>query len=91
MASKSEISWKRTDDLGNPVQVTARRFGGEWKFSSRSRRNDVWMPLSPVPLEDWFSLLEALRRRVPRRLCPPAEVQRVIATIRERFPEATLP
>jgi len=88
VAIKSEISWKRRDADGNKVEVNARRFGGEWLFSHRPRRHDQWVPLPEPPMEDWMALLDALERRVARRLSTPDEVQRVRQTLRERHPEA---
>jgi hypothetical protein len=41
-------------------------------------------------LEDWLALLDAVERRVQRRLIRPEEVARLRKTIRERFPEVQL-
>jgi hypothetical protein len=91
MSIKSEISWKRRTETGEKLQFYARRFGGEWRFHVRSRRFEDWQPLDPVPLEDWLELLDAIERRIPRRLFPPEEAARVRRMIRERYPEAHLP
>jgi hypothetical protein len=87
MAIKSEISWKRRTREGVRVEVYARRFGGVWKFHMRSQRYEEWTPIDDPSLEDWQHLLDAIRRRVPRRLFPPQEVTRVLQEIRERYPE----
>lgn len=86
MAIKSEIAWTRRTPEGTKIHVYARRFGGEWEFHARTHRNETWTPLVAPPLDDWCSLLEAVRRRVPRRLFPPAELTRIERMIRERFP-----
>ena len=91
MAITSEISWRRTDDDGNRIEIYARRFGGEWHFHQRTGRHDVWQDLPNPPVEDWFSLLDSLERRMHRRLITPHEIERVRRAIRERHPEAKIP
>lgn len=91
MAIKSEISWRRRTDEGEKVEVYARRHGGDWKFHERPGRHDDWQPIAKPTLEDWLTLLEAVERRVPRRLYQPGEVLRIRQAIRDRFPEAELP
>ena len=86
--AKAEISWVRTSEEGAKLQVYAHRSGGRWKFYSRERRFDQWQDLEHPPLGDWLELLDAVRRRVQRRLLPPQELQRVEQSIREQFPEA---
>ena len=85
--AKAEISWKRQNEDGDNVQVYAHRTGGKWIFYSRRQRFDQWQEQSHASLEDWLELLDAVRRRVPRKKYPPDEVQRVEQAIRERFPE----
>lgn len=87
MAIKSEISWTRRNEDGEKTEVYARRFGGEWQFHRRQRRNDIWQRVEEPPLEDWLELADAIRRRIPRRLYPPDELARVEQEIRNRFPE----
>lgn len=91
MAIKSEISWRRTDDEGNRIEVYARRFGGDWHFHHRARRNDLWQRVEEPPVEDWIALIDALERRVPRRLITPDEVERVRRLFRQKHPEAPAP
>jgi len=40
------------------------------------------------PIEDWLMLLDAVRRRVTRRKLMPDDEERLVQTIKERFPEA---
>jgi hypothetical protein len=87
--AKAEISWRRTTPEGEPLQVYAHRVGGRWLFYARGRRYDQWEEQSDPPLEDWLELLDAVRRRVPRRRLPPKELERVEQAIRERFPGTT--
>jgi hypothetical protein len=87
--AKAEISWRRVDDAGEKLQVCAQRVGGRWFFLTRHRRYDQWRAEAEPLLEDWLELLEAIRRRVPRRRFPPDELERVEQAIRERFPDVT--
>lgn len=90
MAIKSEISWRRHEEDGVKWEVYARRFGGEWRFFQREKRHHLWQEIPSPSLEDWFTLLDGVERRVPRRLFHPDDVQRIRRMIRERHPEADL-
>ena len=85
---KAEISWKRTSAEGVRLQVYAQHVGRDWIFYSREKRYDCWQAIPEPPLEDWLELLDAVRRRINRRLLRPEAEGRVVKTIRERFPEA---
>jgi hypothetical protein len=41
-------------------------------------------------LEDWLELLDAVRRRIDRRLLRPEEAARVRENIRAEYPEASV-
>ena len=88
--AKAEISWKRTAEDGVTLQVYARHVGRDWRFFAREKRYDQWQAVEYPPLEDWLELLDAVRRRINRRLLRPEEEGRVIKTIRERFPDAEI-
>ena len=88
--AKAEISWKRVTDDGVRLQVYARHVGRDWRFYVRERRYDRWQALEQPPLTDWLELLDAVRRRINRRLVRPEEEQNVVAAIRERFPEVAI-
>jgi hypothetical protein len=88
MGVKAEISWKHKDAEGQRRDVYVRHVGSEWRFFCRERRFDPWQPLEFPPLEDWLSLLDAVERRIARRLLRPEEADRVRQTIRDRYPEA---
>ena len=88
---KAEISWKRVTDDGRNLQVYARHVGREWKFFHREKRFDQWEPVPEPPLEDWLELLDAVRRRVNRRLLRPEEEERVKKSILKRFPGEKIP
>jgi len=85
--AKAEISWKRKTPEGVKVQVYVRHTGGKYRFFSREKRFDRWEPLTEPPLEDWLQLLDAVRRRVQRRLLRPEEEDRVRGNIRKHFPD----
>jgi hypothetical protein len=86
--AKAEISWKRATAEGAKLQVYAHHVGDRWRFYRRERRYDNWQPVENPPLEDWIELLDAVRRRVARRLLRPEEEARVAKAMRDRFAEA---
>ena len=86
--AKAEISWKRISDEGVRMQVYVQHVGRDWRFFARERRYDQWQGIADPPLEDWLKLLDAVRRRINRRLLRPEEEARVKKSIRERFPDA---
>jgi hypothetical protein len=86
--AKAEISWRRVTADGGQLQVYARHVGRDWRFFARERRYDPWQAIQEPPLEDWLALLDAVRRRINRRLLRPEEEGRVEKAIGERFPEA---
>ena len=86
--AKAEISWKRTTAEGDPLQVYVQHVGREWRFFARERRHDQWQTIGEPPLEDWLELLDAIQRRIQRRLLRPEEEARVKLLIRQRFPDA---
>lgn len=88
--AKAEISWKRSTPEGKRIEVYAHHVGDRWNFYSRQRRYEQWEAMEAPPLEDWLELLDAVRRRVQRRLLRPEEIRRVCGFIRERFPEFKL-
>jgi hypothetical protein len=88
--AKAEISWKRVTEDGVRLQVYVHHVGREWLFFKREKRFDQWQAVPDPPLEDWRELLDAVQRRINRRLLRPEEEGRVRNSIRERFPEAEL-
>ena len=90
MANKAEISWKGRTAEGGRREVYARHFGGRWNFYERERRYDQWRTVPHPPLEDWLELLDAVRRRVARRLLRPEESRRVLEALLEQYPETVI-
>jgi hypothetical protein len=88
--AKAEISWRRVTLEGVRLQVYARHVGRDWRFFARERRYDQWQAVEEPPLEDWLELLDAVQRRINRRLLRPEEEARVKMSIVERYPEAKL-
>ncbi|HMJ89460.1 MAG TPA: hypothetical protein VK530_06570 [Candidatus Acidoferrum sp.] len=86
--AKAEISWKREDESGESVQVYAHHVGDRWIFYKRSKRFDDWEEQDEPPLEDWMELLDAVRRRIARRLVRPEEEGNVRRSLLQRFPDA---
>ena len=89
--AKAEISWTREKEDGTAIQVYAQHVGRNWNFFARERRYDRWQAIKEPPLEDWLELLDAVQRRINRRLLRPEEEGRVRKSIRERFPDAKVP
>ncbi len=88
MASKAEIGWEKRTEEGERYEHFARHVGKQWKFFVRQKRFEQWQAVENPPLESWLDLLDAVRRRVTRRLYQPDDVDRLLRMIRERFPEA---
>jgi len=88
--AKAEISWNSRGAGAQPREVYAQHVGDQWRFFERARRYDRWRPLPNPPLEDWLALLDAVQRRVSRRLLRPEEPDRIRRAIRARFPEVNL-
>jgi hypothetical protein len=88
--AKAEVSWRRVTEEGVNVQAYAQHVGREWRFFTRERRFDQWQAVENPPLEDWLELLDAVQRRINRRLLRPEEEGRIKKSIRERFPEAEI-
>lgn len=86
--AKAEISWRRDTEEGIRLQVYVQHVGRDWRFFAREKRYDQWQAVEEPPLEDWLELLDAVRRRINRRLLRPEEEGRVVKSIRERFPDA---
>ncbi len=86
--TKSAITWKRLSPEGDKVEVEARRTGDQWRFAVRARRYDPRQVVADPPLEDWLTLLDAVRRRIDRGLLRPEDLREVEQVIRERFPDA---
>ena len=87
MGSKGEISWKRRGDFGERMEFYARSERGIGKFFQRERRFENWEIYPEPALDDWLELLDGVRRRIPRRKMEPADEQRLVRTIREKFPD----
>ncbi|HZQ45951.1 MAG TPA: hypothetical protein VFC07_02985 [Verrucomicrobiae bacterium] len=88
--AKAEISWRRRTEEGERVEVYAQPVGDRWKFFMRDRRFEQWQAVPEPPLEDWLELLDAVQRRISRRLQRPEEEARIKKAIHERFPEQKL-
>jgi len=89
MGAKAEIGWTRRTSEGVKLDVYVQHVGDRWKFFRREKRYDPWEPVAEPPLEDWLELLDAVQRKMQRRLLRPEEEARVKQAIRERFPDVT--
>jgi hypothetical protein len=87
---KAEISWRRVTDDGVKLQVYVQHVGRDWLFFAREKRYDQWQRVEEPPLADWLELLDAVQRRINRRLLRPEEEARIKKTIREKFPDTSI-
>ena len=85
---KGEVSWKTKFADGRKRQVYAKYVRRDWQFFEREKRFERWELVAQPSLEDWQALLDAVERRVQRRLIPFDEMARIKNRIRERFPES---
>ena len=88
--AKAEISWKGRNAEGVRREVYAQHVGDRWKFFVRAERFDQWREMLQPPLEDWLELLDAVQRRIGRRLLRPEEEERIKRKIRENYPGTEL-
>jgi hypothetical protein len=86
--AKAEISWKRTTEDGDKLQVYVQHVSREWRFFHRGKRFDSWQPVPEPPLEDWLELLDAVQRLISRRRYQPSDEEHLRRRIREKFPQA---
>ena len=42
MANKGDIGWKRRNEDGDKIQVSARKVGNRWLFRIRAAKGDSW-------------------------------------------------
>ena len=70
--------------------MKAQKTGNRWHFHIRGRKFEDWQLLDEPLLEDWLELLDNVKRRIARKKVPFDEEARLTATIRERYPKATL-
>ena len=88
MANKGDIGWKRHNEDGDKIQVSARKVGNRWLFRIRAAKGDSWGEYENPELADWTELLDSVRRRIQRNLIPEIEEGRLISAIKEHYPEA---
>lgn len=88
---RAEISWKGRNEEGVKREVYVKHSGDKWLFYERERRNDVWQAVEEPALEDWFELLDGIRRRINRRLLQPEDEHQVKRLIKEQYPDAKIP
>jgi hypothetical protein len=84
---KQEIGWKLRRQDRSKREVLARRIGRQWRFMERNGRYDPWRDIAEPSRADWETLLDGLRRRLPRKGFTEADIQAVERVIGERFPD----
>jgi hypothetical protein len=87
---KAEIGWTRRLEDGSKLNVYAQHRGDQWLFFHQTKRFENWEPVKQPPVEDWLELLDAVRRRINRRMLRPEEEGRILKKIQESFPGTTV-
>ena len=76
---------------GHKVEIEVERgLDHQWRFYLRTRRNLPRLHFE-APLEDWLELLDAVKRRVGRRLMKPKDVEALEEDILLRFHQKGTP
>jgi hypothetical protein len=87
---KDPICWKRVVD-GRKIEIIAHRQPDrQWKFFRRMARNER-REFYEAPVEEWLELLDAVERRIARRLLKPSDAEAIRREIGLRFPGTELP
>jgi hypothetical protein len=63
-----EVKWDvRDEETGERRYYLAEKFAKQWHFKVRQHRRGDWEKVEAPTREMWEEVLEALRRRLPRR------------------------
>ena len=64
---RSQHIWTEKDSNGTKREVRARKFGGAWRFQSKSVQDLHWTYHDVPPLNDLLTLKEIIQRKYQRR------------------------
>lgn len=68
MGQRVDIQWTETDpDTGERRFVQAEKFARGWRFKTRAKRREDWLPVKTPSRAMWETLLDAIERRYQRR------------------------
>jgi hypothetical protein len=80
----SQHIWTETDQDGTKREVRATKFGGNWRFQSKSAGDDDWTYSDRPLLKDLRTLKEILVRKYTRRRASAEDVASIEKLIAEQ-------
>lgn len=81
---RNEHNWKEVTADGEKREVRATKFGGEWRFQSKLKHENVWTHHDVPSLEDLEALRDVLFRKYNRKRLPWEDVVTIDGMIEER-------
>ena len=79
--------WTEKDEEGKKREVRASKFGGAWRFQSKSADEVAWTYYDLPLMEDLRTLRDILQRKYQRRRASAEDVASVEKLIKEREAE----
>ncbi|MEY5026770.1 MAG: hypothetical protein RLZZ244_2298 [Verrucomicrobiota bacterium] len=73
--------WKNRTPEGEKREVRAERFGGRWRFQSKTQSESVWTYFDHPSLEDLEELRDILWRKYQRKRLPYDDVASIDALL----------
>ena len=80
----SQHIWTEKDRYGKRREVRATKFGGVWRFQSKTSGETEWIYYDSPPLQDLLSLKEIVGRKYRRRRASIDDVASVDKLIEEQ-------
>jgi hypothetical protein len=80
----SQHIWTEKDQHGKKREVRATKFGGVWRFQSKTIGESEWTYCDSAPLQDLLSLKEIVARKYRRRRASIDDVASVDKLIEEQ-------
>ena len=80
----SQHIWSEKDPLGKKREVRATKFGGVWRFQSKTADAIEWTYYDSPPLEDLLSLKKIIVRKYQRRRASSEDVASVDKLVEEQ-------
>jgi hypothetical protein len=80
----SQHIWTKKDRYGKRREVRATKFGGVWRFQSKTAGETEWIYYDSPPFQDLLSLKEIITRKYRRRRASIDDVASVDKLIEEQ-------
>ena len=80
----SQHIWREKDQHGEKREVRARKFGGAWRFQSKTAGETKWTYYDLPPLRDLLRLKEIVARKYQRRRASIEDVSSIEKLIEEQ-------